>query len=307
MTDFQEDTGCASPTMATDGRRVYVIFANGDLAALDFNGSVVWTKYFGPFKNSYGYANSLAIWGTDLIVQLDQGESDPAGSKLVSLQGATGRPNWERARVVPASWSSPIVFAANGKTQILTLGNPWAISYDVAGGNEIWRASLLEGEVVPSPIFAGGRIILANPGNRLMALRPDGLGDVTNTMTVWGSDDGVPDISSPVSDGELVFTATSPGTVTCFDAAAGKKLWSKELDMEVQASPGIMGGRLFVAGKDGVVVMLQTARVFQEIGRTTLPDKFRASPAFAGGHLFLRGETNLYSLGPGKASPAQTP
>ena len=38
-----EDTGYAASTMATDGRRVYAIFANGDLCALNFDGAVVWT------------------------------------------------------------------------------------------------------------------------------------------------------------------------------------------------------------------------------------------------------------------------
>ena len=59
--------------MATDGRRVYAIFANGDLGAINFDGSVAWTKYLGPIKNTYGYAASLAVWGNNLLVQLDPG------------------------------------------------------------------------------------------------------------------------------------------------------------------------------------------------------------------------------------------
>jgi outer membrane protein assembly factor BamB len=303
--DVPEDTGWAAPTMATDGRRVYAIFANGDLGALNFDGSVAWTKYLGPLKNPYGYAASLAVWGNNLLIQLDQGDARAAGSKLISLQGATGRLLWERSRPVPASWATPIVIEAAGQTQIITLANPWVIAYTLAGGNELWRAQLLENEVVPSPVFAGGLVFLLSPGARLMALRPDGAGDVTKTRVVWTNEENVPDIASPASNGELVFTLTSAGMATCFEANDGKKIWEKDLDLEVQASPAIMGGCLFVLGEHGALVMLQAGREFHETGRTQLPDKFVASPAFANGRLFLRGVTNLYGLGPAGAKLAR--
>jgi outer membrane protein assembly factor BamB len=206
---------------------------------------------------------------------------------------------------VPASWATPIVIEAAGQTQIITLANPWVIAYTLAGGNELWRAQLLENEVVPSPVFAGGLVFLLSPGARLMALRPDGAGDVTKTRVVWTNEENVPDIASPASNGELVFTLTSAGMATCFEANDGKKIWEKDLDLEVQASPAIMGGCLFVLGEHGALVMLQAGREFHETGRTQLPDKFVASPAFANGRLFLRGVTNLYGLGPAGAKLAR--
>jgi outer membrane protein assembly factor BamB len=307
ISEAPEDTGYAAPTMATDGRRVYAIFANGDLGALNFDGSVVWTKYLGPLKNPYGHAASLAVWGNNLLIQLDQGETRAAGSKLISLQGASGRVLWERSRPVPASWATPIVIEAAGKTQIITLADPWVIVYTLAGGNELWRAQLLENEVVPSPVFAGDFVFLLSPGARLMALRPDGTGDVTKTGVAWATEENVPDIASPVGNGEFVFTVTSAGMATCFGANDGKKIWETNLDTEVQASPGILGGRLFILGEHGVLATLQAGRELHEMGRIQLPDKFDASPAFANGHVFLRGVTNLYCLGPAGAKLAKQP
>ncbi len=305
--EVPEDTTYAAPTTATDGRRVYVIFANGDLAALNFDGSVAWAKYVGPLKNAYGYAASLAVWGNNLLVQLDQGDSPAEGSKLISLQGANGRVLWERSRPVPASWATPIVVEAAGKTQIITLANPWVIGYSLADGEELWRAQLLENEVVPSPVFAGGLVLLISPGAKLIALRPDGAGDVTKTHVAWTAEGDIPDIVSPVSQGGLVFTVTGGGIVKCFATSDGKKIWDKFVDVDVEASPGIVGGQLFIVGQNGLLVMLRAGREFQEIGRCQLPDKFLASPAFAGGHVFLRGATNLYCLGPDGAKPAKQP
>jgi hypothetical protein len=79
------------------------------------------------------------------------------------------------------------------------------------------------------------------------------------------------------------------------------------LDTEVQASPGLMGGRLLVLGVKGTLVTLQAGGECHELGRTQLPDKFDASPAFADGHVFLRGVTNLYCLGPGGAKLTKQP
>ena len=66
----------------------------------------------------------------------------------------------------------------------------------------------------------------------------------------------------------------------------------------MQASPAIVGDRLFVLGEAGAAVVLSAGREFRELARSELADKFLASPAFAQGRVFLRGETNLYCLGP---------
>ena len=102
-------------------------------------------------------------------------------------------------------------------------------------------------------------------------------------------------------------TINSGGIVKCFQTDDGKKLWEKNLDIDVQASPGIAGDRLFVLGESGVLAVLRAGREFEELGRSQLPDKFLASPAFAGGHLFLRGATNLFCLGPDVAKMAKQP
>ncbi len=291
------DTTFAAPTLATDGRRVYALFANGDLAALTLDGAPAWSKNLGVPKNPYGYATSPALAPGRLLVQFDQESGGPGGSRLICLDAATGRALWERGRQSGPTWATPIVLEAAGKTQIITLGLPLVTSYALADGNELWRAELLEGELTPSPIFAGGLVLVVNPSAKLIALRPDGAGDVTKSHVAWTAEDNVPDITSPVSNGELVFTVSSGGMLTCFDAKDGKKVWEKDLEMEVQSSPSLVGGRLLVLSLNGVAVVVEAARQFKEIARSELADKFLASPALADGRMFLRGETNLWCLG----------
>jgi len=295
--EIPEMTGFASPTMASDGRRVFVLFANGDLAALTTDGAPVWSKNLGVPKNTYGHAASLAIWPGKLVVQFDQDEGAPGGSKLLAFDCATGRVLWERNKPTHGSWATPIIIEAAGKTQIIALALPFIISYSLNDGSELWRAELMEGEITPSPIFADGLVIAVNPSVEVLALKPDGAGDVAKTHVAWRAGDSIPDVTSPVSNGELIFTVTSSGLLTCADLKDGKKVWEKDFEMEVQSSPAIVGSRLFVVGTKGVAVVVEAGREFQEIARSQLADQFLASPAFADGRMYLRGETNLWCLG----------
>jgi outer membrane protein assembly factor BamB len=301
--EVPESTGYAASTMATDGCRVYVIFANGDCAAFTLEGKPAWSKSFGALKNPYGHATSLATWQDRLIVQLDQGDSEDNKSKLYALDGHTGQIVWQRPRKVGASWATPIVIEAAGKAQVITLAVPCVISYAATDGAELWRVECLNGEITPSPVFAGGLLFVASPSEKLLAIRPDGQGDVTKTHVVWTNEDNVPDVTSPTSNGELVFAVTTAGMLTCLDAKDGKKQWDHDFETECHASPSLAAGRLYLFSQKGTAVVVEAARQFKELFRTEMGDGFHASPAFAQDKIFLRGLTNVWCVGAAGGKP----
>jgi outer membrane protein assembly factor BamB len=295
--DVPDSTGYAASSMASDGRRVYAFFANGDCAAFTLDGQLVWSKSFGALKNPYGHATSLATWRDRLIVQLDQGDNEDGSSKLCALDGRTGQVIWQRPRKTGASWATPIVIEAGGKAQVITLAVPCVIAYAATDGTELWRAECLNGEITPSPVFAGGLLFVASPSEKLLAIRPDGQGDVTKTHVAWTNEDNVPDVTSPTSNGELVFALTTSGLLTCLDAKDGKKQWDHDFEMECHASPSIAGGRLYLLGQKGTAVVVEATRQFKELFRTEMGDAFHASPAFAQDRMYLRGVTNVWCMG----------
>ena len=295
--EVPESTGYAASSMATDGRRVYVIFANGDCAGFTLDGKLAWSRSFGALKNPYGNATSLATWHDRLIVQLDQGDNEDNLSKLYALDGRTGKVVWQTPRKVGGSWASPIVIEAAGKGQIITLAVPSVIAYSAADGSELWRVDGLNGEITPSPVFSGGLVLVPSPSEALMAIRPDGQGNVTKTHVAWKFEDNVPDVTSPLGNGELVFMITTSGMLTCLDAKDGKKQWDHDYETEFHASPSLAGNRLYLFSQKGSAVVVAAAREFKELFRTEMSDGFHASPAFAADKIFLRGLTNVWCLG----------
>lgn len=294
----EEDGGYAIATAATDGRRVYAIFANGDLVGFDYAGRQAWATNLGLPDNSYGHSSSLEMFQDRLLVLLDQGEPKDQKSRLRAFDSATGVMAWQtEPRPVPNSWASPICIRTAQGPQVIACGNPWLMAYQASDGKELWRAKVLYGEVTPSPIHAGGLVLAAMESEALSAVRADGSGDVTETHVAWRAEDGLPDICSPVSDGQRVYLVTGMGTVTCYRLADGKKLWEKELELECKTSPSIAGDRLYIWSDSGVCVVLETGDEFKERGRCPLGEEVWASPAFMDGRIYIRGKKHLFCIG----------
>ncbi len=293
-----DETGYAPSTMATDGQHVCVIFPSGDVAGLDFTGKLVWARNLGPLDNNYGHASSLAIYQGRLLVQLDQGYSaEEEKSALVALDVATGQTLWRVKRPSSACWATPIVVNTGNRDEVILAGNPWVIGYDPLTGTELWRADCLSGEVAPSPTYAGGRIFAVNLGASLTAL-PTGLqGEIPSSKFLWTAMEDLPDIVSPLATTDLIFLATTDGTVTCREAATGKRLWKHDLGAQVKSSPTLVGGNVYLLDSAGVMHIFAAERQFRAVGTGRIGEPADACPAYVGDKIFIRGKSRLYCLG----------
>jgi len=294
-----EDTGLAAGTMATDGRRVYAIFATGDLAAFSPEGKRLWHKNLGLPDSVYGYATSLETYQNRALVQFDQGDSEDNTSKLLAFDGASGQLGWEQIRPVANSWTSPIVVKVGDTDQLITVADPWTIGYEAATGKEIWRAELVAGDVAASPVFGGGMLFVIEPYAQMVGLRPDGKGNITETHVAWQNEDGGPDISSPVCDGEFVYHLDTMGLLMCIKVSDGTLVYEHELDEEFNASPSLVGDKLYMLDMNGTMHIGAAGKAFKALGTCPLgeEEKFVASPAFLDGRIFIRGTQYLWCVG----------
>jgi outer membrane protein assembly factor BamB len=295
--EVMEDTGFAAPTLVTDGRQVYAIFVTGDIGAFDFNGKSVWTKNLGIPDSSYGYASSLAMYRNLVLIQYDQGGPEDGISRLIALDGVTGQTVWETKRPVPNSWSSPIVTKIGEQFQLITCADPWVIAYDPAKGTELWRVNCLYGDVAPSPIYANGLIYVVEPDARLIAIRADGQGDITETHIAWDNDEWGPSMCSPLSNGELVFLLASEGLLGCYKSLDGTKLYEQDLRENFTASPSLVGDKLYILTEEGVMIIIQVGPEYKELTKCELGEKCYATPAFVDGRIYIKGLENLYCIG----------
>ena len=289
-----EDTSFAAPTPVTDGQRVYAIFANAEVAALDFAGKQIWCRNLGPLDNAYGHASSLALYQDRLLVQLDQGE---ATSKLLALNPSTGQDLWQTPRPIACSWASPIVIEVAGQPQLVTCGQPWVIAYHPVDGTELWRVKGLDSsELAPSPVYAGGKVIASNPGVAVLAIRPDGQGDVTATNVAWKTDSGVPSVPSPVSDGKRLYLLTGDGQLSCLDPETGRVNWTHDFADEFYSSPVIGGDRVLIVTRKGSAHVVANADQFRELGKSELGEDCNTTPALDRQGLYLRCAKHLFYL-----------
>ncbi len=291
------DAGYAAPTVATDGRRVFAIFANGDLAGFDMNGRLAWSKSLGIPESTYGFASSPTTYKDLLIVQFDQGSENKPKSKLYAFDSASGNIVWQVDRPVPNSWASPIVIRAAGRDRIVTAGNPWVIAYDPADGKEIWRAKCLRGDVAVSPTYAAGTVFAANDGDNLSAIPADGQGDVTKKIR-WQGEDGIPDTCGPLANDEYVLLLDASGTLTCYDREKGDKLWEESFDEGGSSSPSFVGKRVFVFAKSGKAWVVEPGKEkCERIAENDLGEECVTSPAFQDGCFYIRGSRHLFCIG----------
>ena len=292
-----DDTGYAPCTPVTDGRHVVAMFPNGDLACMDYDGKQIWSRNLGLPDNGYGHGSSLAIWRDRTLVLFDQGGLNDGKSRLLAFASRSGRMLWARPRPVAASWATPIVVNAAGKEQVITSADPWVISYNPADGKEIWRAKCMTGDVASSPVFAGGVVFAVHESADLVTIRPDGTGDVTKTHINWRAEEGLPDITSPVSNGKQVWLLTTNGDLTCYDVKSGKMLYLKELDEPFNSSPSIVGDHLWLMSLKGTTMIISAGPKYKLLHTRKLGEKIFASPVFADGRVYVRARKNLYCIG----------
>ncbi len=287
MPRVSDDTGLSAPTMTSDGKRVFAIFATGDVIAFDMNGKRVWAKNLGVPNNHYGHSSSLITWDNKLFIQYDTN----SGDKLIALDVATGNPVWETVRNAKISWASPVLAEVNGKYQVVLTADPIVAGYDVESGKELWSVECMMGEVGPSVAYADGIVVAANEYARMVAI------DIKTGKTLWENDEYLPEASSPVAYKGLLFIATSYGVIVCYDLKTGEKYWEDDTGSAIYSSPTIVDGKMFLMDNDGVMRVYEFSKEKKLISENNLGETAGPTPAYMDGHIYFRGGKDLYCIG----------
>ncbi len=134
----------------------------------------------------------------------------------------------------------------------------------------------------------------------VLAVKGGGRGDVTKTHVLWKHPTKHTDhIVSPLVVHNRMFLVKAGGIATCFETAEGKPLFGPvRIDNagEYFASPVYGDGKIFVAGENGKIVVLNDAPQLEVLSVNDMGDSILGTPAIADGALFVRTRSALWRI-----------
>ena len=286
----------ASPTPILDGDRVYVHFGADGTGAVTTAGDVVWKTRF-PYESQHGNGGSPALYHDLLIISCDGSDT----AFVVALDTRTGKVRWKtpRREAADQAYSTPLVIRVGDKDQVVSAGAYRAAAYDPQTGKEIWRVSYADGfSNVPRPVFGHGLVYIGTGFNTpyLLAVRPDGTGDITKTHIAWTMRRAAPLTPSPVLVGDELYVVNDVGILSCLDAKTGELQWIQRIDGNYSASPVFADGRIYFQSEEGVTTVIEPGKTFRKLATNTLDEATLASMAVSGGSIFIRTDRHLYRI-----------
>jgi outer membrane protein assembly factor BamB len=304
-TDFRSGAGggYAAPTPATDGHYVFCAFGSSVLAALDFQGKIVWRTEIIPHTFDVTIGSSPVLYNDTLILFCAMAQR--RDSRVVAYGKADGIVRWQQPLPSMAfGHSTPLLIRVNQQPQMLVLASGMSQadralqSLDPATGKLLWWCRGA-GDAA-SPAFGNGLVYFdSGRGGVGFAVDPTGSGDVSASHVRWSINLASEALSSPVIVEGRLYRLLAPGIVKCWDMTKGKLLYSERLPgiSSTWASPiADPEGRLFFATA-GKSYVLQAGPKFQVLAVNDLGDGNHASPAAAQGKLYFVGMNNLYCVG----------
>ncbi len=287
------------------------------LFALDLaTGKTIWET---PRPEAHGSFGTPILWrngGTDQVVT-------PGSVRLNGYDLKSGLERWSVHGVAGFACTTPVTgegllfFAAWSPGKSDSPRPSWEsflAEYDKNGDGEI---SLKEVPAAGRDFLRGldvnrdGKItkddydqVKANDAkaeNTLLAIQPNGLGDISKLHVAWKSTRGLPYVASPLLYKGKLYLLRDGGMLSCFDATTGRAFYLQErLEAADQyyASPVAADGRIYLASVPGRLTVIKAGGDKPEtLHRADFGERVFATPALVGTRLYLRTKTKLYAFG----------
>ena len=301
----------ATPSPVTDGELVYAHFGTYGTACINpETGEVIWQRRDINCRHYRGAASSPVLYRDLLILTLDGIDQQ----FVIALHKATGETVWKTPRSTNfrdlengkpkaggdhrKAFSTPIVITVDGKDQLISPGAKACFSYDPDSGKEIWFVEFESHSAAARPLFDGEKVYIPTgyPKAELLAVRPDGHGNVTDTHVEWIYQKNVSRRSSPVLWGNRLYMVDDGGVATCLDTESGAMIWREKVGGNHSSSLILANGVIYSFNEFGDSRLFNADDTFKIVRENKLDVGMLASPAVKGNALILRTKTHLYRI-----------
>jgi outer membrane protein assembly factor BamB len=186
-----------------------------------------------------------------------------------------------------------------GRRQMIFSGNRSIVSLDPKTGETIWNMEGPTEQFVASMVDDGQAVFMTAgfPDYHVMAIRPDGTGNITKSQVKWHVQNAKCYVPSPVVAGPFLFVADDRGTANCFSTETGERYWQERLGPHYSASLATAGGLVYFLADDGLMKVVRPGKSLEVVAENPLGETTYASPALSQGRVFLRSEKHLWCLG----------
>jgi len=294
----------ASPTPVVEEGRLWVHFGRAGTACLDAaTGRVLWARQDLPCDHWRGPGSSPILFRDLLIINFDGYDLQ----YVVALDKRTGQTVWKTDRSIDygtddgdmkKAYCTPTVFEHQGRLQLVSPAAVGTVAYDPLTGQELWK--VYHGGFNPAarPLYTHGLVIINTEGGlKLLAVRPDGSGDVTKTHIVWTCTRQTPTRPSQLVVHDHLYMVNDQGIVSCLDVKTGTPVWTERMGGRHSASPIYANGRIWLFDEEHQSRVIEAnPKEFRLLAVNPLDDGCMASPAVIGDALIVRTKTHLYRI-----------
>jgi outer membrane protein assembly factor BamB len=235
------------------------------------------------------------------------GAGGPGGARGPGGPGGPGGPQFGGAKGPGGSWTTPLLIHAGNRDELIVTFPNRLAAYDPRTGKQLWLCKGLPDSVQSMPLYDDReQLVLAGGGDlsggTLIAVRPGGSGDVSNSHRLWRLSRLKGTIGSGVVHDGRVYSIASDGFAVCNKVKTGKKLWQKRLEASGDRSASwssmlLADGRIYVPNQSGDVFVLGGGREFEVLATNSVNEPTNASLAASDGDLLLRTDKALWCIG----------
>lgn len=303
----------ATPTPCIEKDYIFAHFGRYGTAGINTaDGSVIWRRTDLSCNHIQGPGSSPILYKNLLILHFD-GVDD---QYLIALNHLTGETVWRTERqkepYKPLTWIgrkayiTPMIIQVNGKDLLISNGAAVCSAYDPETGEEIWWVVRGAESTIAMPFYGNGLVyyytgyMIAEDGQNyteLLAVDPDGKGDITGSNIKWAIRSPILQLLTPVVENGLIYTINSESELQCIDSKTGRIIYAERMKGKFNASPVYSAGRIYFFSTKGETYVLEEGRKFNVIAKNKLEGEIWATPAFVRNNILIRTSKYLYRIG----------